>query len=298
MRKLCLWSGILMVALVLTVLSGCFLTEGGPEDTSKPVIEVHQPEAGAYLEAGTFILFETTFKDDLALGSYSIDVHDNLEGHGHGRIAQSSLDPSLIKWSFKRNYSILNDLIIFVARHDDDIEIDANAIAGPYDFIIQAVDFAGNATSFQDASTIEFEVFITNTSQAVVNITNLSEGELNIQVNIPFIVEGDITDPTTGAYAGMHSLEIILAEDQDDHQHIHARVSQDDHKELIHAYYEDQELNEFMLQGLISLDRLFSQQQLDELVQEAADHLLLTMKVLDEQGNLTINVTIVHVHVN
>ena len=206
---------------------------------------------------------------------------------------------------------------MYAAQHDDDILIAENAMAGPYHFIVQAVDQAGNATNYQDGSTIEFEVLITNDSQPVVTITNLVEGELEIQEGVRFQVQGDISDPTTGTYSGFHWLEVLLGEDQEEsHEHVHAssrhdeselymhgRTSQDEHEALIDADYEGSELDVFVTEGVIQLDQVFesidftlSQQQLDELTSEGVDHLLLSIKVKDEQGNLTISRTAVHIH--
>ena len=274
-------------------------------DITAPKIDVLKPQAWDSVAAGGFVDFEATFLDDLELGSYSIDVHDNLDGHGHGRISQPNDDPSLERWIYKKNYSIPEGYIMFVAQHDDDIAVAENSMAGPYHFVIQAVDQAGNATNYQDGSTIEFEVLIMNDSQPVVNITNLVEGELEIESGARFIVEGDISDPTTGTYAGMHSMEVLLGEDHEEaHDHVHGRIEQDEHSNLIDVDYEGSDLEVFMIDGIIQLDLVFesidftlSQQQLDELTSEGIDHLLLNLKVMDEQGNLTISRTIVHIHI-
>ena len=87
------------------LITGCISDDGDPVDITAPEIEVNHPEAGTQFAAGGYVQFEGTFKDDLELGSYSIDIHDNLDGHGHGRIAAPSDDPSLIKWSSK-NFAI------------------------------------------------------------------------------------------------------------------------------------------------------------------------------------------------
>jgi hypothetical protein len=43
---------------------------------------------------------------------------------------------------------------------------------------------------------------------------------------------------------------------------------------------------------------ILSPQQLDDLIAESVDHLSLILKVLDEQGNMTISKTAVHVHMD
>ena len=308
---------ILILLLISSIFAGCIFSSDDLIDITAPEINVLEPHERDELAAGEFITFDATFMDDLELGSYSIDVHDNLDGHGHGRIAQPKDDPGLERWIFKKNYEIPEGYIMYAAQHDDDILIAENAMAGPYHFIVQAVDQAGNATNYQDGSTIEFEVLITNDSQPVVTITNLVEGELEIQEGVRFQVQGDISDPTTGTYSGFHWLEVLLGEDQEEsHEHVHAssghdeselymhgRTNQDEHEALIDADYEGSELDVFVKEGVIQLDQVFesidftlSQQQLDELTSEGVDHLLLSIKVKYEQGNLSISRTAVHIH--
>jgi hypothetical protein len=180
------------------------------------------------------------------------------------------------------------------------MEVSPNAMAGPYHFIVQAVDMAGNATSYQDASTKEIEMYITNNSQPVINITNLVNDELELEEGIPFRVEGDITDPTSGVYAGMHSLDVMLGEGHEEaHDHDQMRMEVE---ELIDMYYEGAGLDNFMVNDTIILDLVFgtinftlSQQQHDDLTGEGIDRLILTIEVRDEQGNLTIHYTPVYV---
>jgi hypothetical protein len=300
------YHGIYVVSILINILllGGCIFQDSALIDITAPEIEIQDPEAGRNFQAGGYVQFEGTFRDDLELGSYSIDIHDNFDGHTHGRIAGPSDDPSLIKWSSKNNYSIPEGLIIYNAQHNDDIEIPANAMAGPYHFIVQAVDKAGNATSYQDGSTVELEVLIANDSQPVVNITNLVNDELEIEAGVLFMVEGTITDPTTGEYAGMHALEILLGEShEEEHHHDHMRIIQDDHEDLIDIDFEEADLEPYMVEGAIILEQIFeyidftlSQEQLQDLIDEDIDHLQLTLTVHDEQGNITISKTVVHVH--
>lgn len=304
MRKSILRLRRFIGAFGLIFLSGCFLTGGNPVDLSAPSIELHLPAPDDSLSAGAFVSFEAILKDDLELGSYSIDIHDNLDNHGHGRIAEIAQDPSLVRWSFKRNYTIPEGLILFVAAHDDDIEIPPNALAGPYDFIIQAVDQAGNATNYQDGSNVTFGIYVTNESQPVVSVINLVNGELELETEISFVVEGTIYDPTTGTYAGLNALEVVLGEDEDDgHDHSHLRIFQDGHEPLIDEDFGEAELNDFTIDGMVRLELVFqsinfilSREQSEELESENTDHLILTMRVTDNQGNVTVHKTVVHIH--
>ena len=270
-------------------------------DITAPTIDVKVPNQSSGIEAGGYLPFEAAFIDDFELATYNIEIHDNFGGHSHGRIAATYNDPSLIKWAFKQSFLIPDGLTLFQAVFENEVLIPSNAIAGPYHFIVQAIDKAGNATSFQDNSAVELEVYMTNVSQPIITITNLVEDELEIKVDVVFMVEGDVADPTTGEYAGMHSMSVVLGEGVHDDDHSHGgRVVEED---LIDVTFEEEELQQFMVDDLIILDKVFesinfslSQTQLDELISEEVDHLLLQIKVFDEQGNISISNTVVHVH--
>jgi hypothetical protein len=271
-------------------------------DTTAPTIEVEEPVNGEYFIAGDYAHFEAKFTDDFELATYNIEIHDNFGGHSHGRIANAKSDPSLIKWTYKQSFLIPEGLTLFQAILEDEIDISSNAMAGPYHFIVQAIDQAGNASSFQDDSAVELEVYMANDSQPVVTITNLINGELEIEVAVPVMVEGTVTDPTTGEYAGMHSLSVVLGEGlHEDHDHNHGgRIAEED---LIDVYFEGEDLKKFMVDGAIILEKVFedinftlSQDQLNDLIEEELDYLLLTIKVFDEQGNIAVSNTDVHLH--
>lgn len=290
----------LLIISTLLIFSSC---DEGEDiiDTTAPTIEVEEPVNGEYFIAGDYVHFEAKFTDDFELATYNMEIHDNFGGHAHGRIANAKSDPSLIKWVYKQSFLIPEGVTLFQAILEDEIDIPSNAMAGPYHFIVQAIDQAGNATSFQDDSAVELEVFITNDSQPIINITNLIEGELEIEVDELFVVEGTVTDPTTGEYAGMHSMEVVLGEgNHEGHDHSHGRIAEDD---LVDADYEEEELKQFMVDGAIILEKVFedinftlSQGQLNDLIEEEVDYLLLTIKVFDEQGNIAVSNTDVHLH--
>ena len=117
------------------------------------------------------------------------------------------------------------------------------------------------------------------------------------------MVTGEVADPTTGEYAGMHAMEVVLGEGHDgEHSHDHGRIAEDD---FIDFDVDEASLAEFMVDDVIMLDKVFehinftlSQDQLNDLVAEEVDHLLLTIKVHDEQGNIAISITDVHIHMD
>lgn len=288
-----------IVFVILSLLSGCDVNNE-IIDTKSPTIDVEEPMNFDELPAGEFVHFHAGFIDDYELATYNIEIHDNFGGHAHGRKASTANDPGLIKWSYKESFLIPDGLILYQALLEEEIMIPENAMAGPFHFITQAIDKAGNSTSFDNDSAVELEVYITNDSQPVVNITNLDGDELDIEVGVIFMVEGEVTDPTTGEYAGMHSIEVILGEGQEEDNHAHGgRITEED---LIDTYFEEDELAQFMVDDTIIIDKIFetinfnlSQEQHEDLMDQEVDHLVLTISVHDEQGNITINNTEVHV---
>lgn len=292
---------LLLIITIQFTFVGCD-DDSDAIDTTPPTIELIDPVNGEFLNAGGYAHLDAHLIDDIELASYKLEIHENFDSHTHGRIAASNNDPSLIQWSFNQSYEVPSGLKEYLAELDEEIEIPSNAMAGPYHYILQAIDASGNSTSFQDGSTVEIEIYITNDSQPVINITNTVNDELEIEIGTPFMVTGDVTDPTAGEYEGMHSIAVILGEgNHEDHDHTHGgRIAEED---LIEVSFEEQDLDQFIVNGDIILDKVFesinftlTQEQLDDLIAEEVDYLVLTISVHDEQGNIAVSNTDVHVH--
>jgi hypothetical protein len=228
-------------------------------DVTAPTIELGDPAYGESFEAGNSVHFEASFTDDIELGAYKIDIHNNFDGHSHGRIAKTSEDPDLLKWSFEESFDFDPGLKNSDIHLHDELEIPESTMAGPYHFIVSALDKSGNSTSHQDGSTKEVEIHITNSSMPVVDITNLENDELEIEVGEKFMVAGKVTDPTAGEYAGMHAIEIILNEGHhgDEHDHDHGgRVAEED---FIDFDLDEEALAPYMENDAIVLDLIFDE---------------------------------------
>lgn len=109
-------------------------------DTSKPMIQLHEPEDGDSLKIGDDIHFEADFSDNEELGSYLVEIHNNFDGHGHKLKSASSTDTE--PFSFKKSYD-LNGLRNSHVHHHD-IAISENATPGEYHFVVYCTDAAGN----------------------------------------------------------------------------------------------------------------------------------------------------------
>ena len=118
---------ISLLATVTFMFSSC--DNDDSSDTTKPLIELHEPEEGQALEIGNEhgVHFE-------------MDLSDNFDHHSHGgnsRAAQETVD-----FSFNRSYDVSGQKTAHIHHHD--IVIPANATAGDYHLMVYCTDAAGN----------------------------------------------------------------------------------------------------------------------------------------------------------
>lgn len=106
-------------------------------DTTKPVITLDEPEDDESLRIGESVHFECDFSDDVALGSYLIEIHNNFDGHGHKTRADET-----VPFSIKKSYDLNNLRNTHVHHHD--IVISDNATPGAYHLVVYCTDAAGN----------------------------------------------------------------------------------------------------------------------------------------------------------
>ena len=131
---------ISLLATVTFMFSSC--DNDDSSDTTKPLIELHEPEEGQALEIGNEhgVHFEMDLSDDVMLKSYKIEIHSNFDHHSHGgnsRAAQETVD-----FSFNRSYDVSGQKTAHIHHHD--IVIPANATAGDYHLMVYCTDAAGN----------------------------------------------------------------------------------------------------------------------------------------------------------
>jgi hypothetical protein len=127
------------------IASICFLTiysflytSCDDGDTTKPVINLVEPEEGDSLLIGGDVHFDVKFSDNEMLGSYKVEIHNNFNDHGHDlRAAGDTVDFTFEKvWdlSGKKNTDV----------HHHEIEIPGDATPGKYHFMVYCTDAAGN----------------------------------------------------------------------------------------------------------------------------------------------------------
>lgn len=129
---------ICLLAMCSFVFISC---DESDSDTTKPVIELHEPQEGQALEIGNDhgVHFDMDLSDDVMLKSYMIEIHSNFDHHPHGRSVSAEETES---FSFNRSYDISGKKTAHIHHHD--IVIPANATPGDYHLMVYCTDAAGN----------------------------------------------------------------------------------------------------------------------------------------------------------
>ena len=130
------------------IFSGC-KKEDESIDTTYPVIQLTTadafPKQCSVLKRGEKFIFRASFRDDVELGSSSIDIHHNFDHHTHStEVNDCSMEPVKVPvnpfllirtfpiGSGKKSYTI-----------NEEIEVPANIDPGDYHFMIRLTDKAG-----------------------------------------------------------------------------------------------------------------------------------------------------------
>ncbi|MDR2058062.1 MAG: DUF4625 domain-containing protein [Dysgonamonadaceae bacterium] len=144
------------------IASICFLTvysfffpscdEG---DTTKPVINLIEPEEDDSLLIGDDVHFDAEFSDDEALASYKIEIHNNFEDHSHDNTRAGSAEET-VDFTFEKSYDLSGKKNADVHHHD--IIIPKNATPGNYHLMVYCTDAAGNESHIARNIVLSHEV--------------------------------------------------------------------------------------------------------------------------------------------
>ena len=131
---------ISLLAMSVFVFISC---DDSDSDTTKPVIELHEPEEGQALKIGSEygVHFEMDLSDDVMLKSYMIEIHSNFDHHSHGKSRGAG---ETIDFSFNKSYDISGKKTAHIHHHD--IMIPKDATPGDYHLMVYCTDAAGNET--------------------------------------------------------------------------------------------------------------------------------------------------------
>lgn len=139
---------VLLISLLFVSFASC--GDSDSKDVSYPVISdtlsTASPQECDRFYRGETIHFHALFADNIALGNYNIEVHNNFEHHSHGTSATDcELDPvkpaTSKVWVYNESFPIPANSAV----HDAfvDIPIPDDIDPGDYHFVVRLTDAAG-----------------------------------------------------------------------------------------------------------------------------------------------------------
>ncbi|MXN93241.1 DUF4625 domain-containing protein [Flavobacterium sp. Sd200] len=121
-------------------------------DDVKPAIDTSIsgafPTSCATVRRGSVIPFKALFSDNVALGAYSINIHNNFDHHSHDTEVDScpfdAIKTPVNPWTQTLTFTIPVNSKEFTAQQE--ITVPADIDTGDYHFMIQLTDAQGWAT--------------------------------------------------------------------------------------------------------------------------------------------------------
>ncbi len=264
--------------LSILILVAC--EDDEPIDITGPTITIKEPATGEQFAAGSSIHFDALFEDDVELATFNISIHNNFDGHSHGRI---EVEP----FEFSQSYELTGQS----DDVDENIAVATDATAGPYHLTVEAIDAAGNATTFADGSSKEAEIWITNEEMAHVHFEDAAGNEVAeyegvVDQSLKFY--GEIED----AVGTLDHVMIMVGHLEGEAEHDHGgRILEDDH--IYEKEFEVEGQASVFIQNLIEgEDIVVTQSDVDEL--EEGEHLYLIVQVEDADGNISRHAIEIH----
>lgn len=134
---------IVSVMMLSTLFVSCSDDEK-QGDTTKPVITLNAPTEGAILKPGSHIHFDMDLEDDVMLGSYKVEIHNNFDGHGHTKASADEEEETsdTTPFTYNNSWNVSGQKNIHIHHHE--IEIPSNATEGNYHLMVYCTDAAGN----------------------------------------------------------------------------------------------------------------------------------------------------------
>lgn len=250
-------------------------------DTTPPSIDIHEPTAGESVAAGSMMHFEATFTDNEALATYNVDLHNNFDGHSHGKVSVEPFD-------FEESFTLSGK----TAEPHEDIDIAANATAGPYHLTVVAIDASGNSTTFADGSSVEMEVWITNEEMAIVHFHDAAGAEIDEfegEVGVALSFFGEIEDQS----GALDHVDIAVGHLEVGEEHDHDHGGKIGEEPIYEKEFEVEGQTTVMIETLLAGESIIiPQEEVDEL--EEGEHLYLIVTAKDEDGNISRSALEIH----
>lgn len=119
------------------------------KDMEKPSIDMSSsnsfPENCAILYRGESFSFQATFTDNIELGNYNVEVHNNFDHHSHSTEAEEcELEPkkeAVKPWVYNQDFTIPANQTRYSVNNT--IQVPSDIDTGNYHFMIRLTDKAG-----------------------------------------------------------------------------------------------------------------------------------------------------------
>lgn len=256
-----LFSQLLFIALIF---SACSEEDVDVTDPTVSNILLNDLSEDIQVNPGSTMHFDAVFSDDVRLGEFKVDIHDNFDGHGHGRIL------STVAW----DTTFIVELIGKTQTVHEDIEIPANAATGPYHFNLQYFDDAGNEGELM---TIEFEIVDPAAQPSIIITSPSPDAEYETTPGASFTLMATVADPD-----GLDEIHVELMEADEDHDH--GRLTSEE------ALWE----KEWDLSGE-SLTEMSIEESIMIPASAELGHYELKIKAKDKEGNYKVSKIEVHI---
>lgn len=136
------------IILSVVLLAACS-RDNDQTDTEYPVIDLSVADAFpvqcSTVQRGETFTFRARFSDNVALGSYSLDIHENFDHHSHStEVITCELDPKkdpVNPFTLIRTFDIPNSPQTLDAVAE--IQVPEDVDTGDYHFTIKVTDRAG-----------------------------------------------------------------------------------------------------------------------------------------------------------
>lgn len=140
---------ILWLALGLAIFGGCSKDKKAEVDIEYPVIDISGVDAFpvqcSEVKRGDTIRFICDFSDNEALGSFSVDIHNNFDHHSHStEVNDCGMDPvktAVHPFLYLKSFTIPAGRSAYKTAVD--IPVPENIDGGDYHFMIMLTDQEG-----------------------------------------------------------------------------------------------------------------------------------------------------------
>lgn len=138
----------ILIASVLLVMSSCSKSDDD-KDMTKPIIVTEgyeaEPSDCQIFRRGEKISFHYVFSDNVELGAYNIEIHNNFDHHTHStsnvECELSENKTPVSPWIYNKDFEIPQGKTDYDASFD--IEVPDNIDEGDYHFMIRLTDKEG-----------------------------------------------------------------------------------------------------------------------------------------------------------